>query len=118
MPTSHGDELDPIIRLNNETFDVTVYDEDDDIKDITNDTLIFEARLKVSDESPLIEKTSDDEDEIEKVDATNGIARVHIKPTDTQPLTKSRLLYCSLTDIDVAGRESSILFTVPVEFRA
>jgi hypothetical protein len=118
MPTSHGDELDPIIRNNNETFDVVVYDENDDPKDITNDTIIFEARLKISDAVPLIQKTSDDADEIEKVDAANGVCRVYIDPDDTQDLTKDRMLYCSLTDVDIANRQSSILFQVPVQYRA
>lgn len=118
MPTSHGDELDAIIRMDNETLEVVVYDENDAVKDITSDTVIFEARLKVNDAIPLIRKTSDDATEIEKTDAANGACNVYLEPSDTVDLTKDRRLYCSLTDVDIAGRRSSILFQLPVQYKA
>jgi hypothetical protein len=120
MPTSDGEQLDPIIRLDNEQLDVTVYDDQDDIKNIASDTLIFEARIKKTDTAPLIRKTSEDIEEIEKLDAAQGKARVYIDPADTQPITKDYIspgLYCTLTTVDVVNRASSILFNLPIKFR-
>ena len=120
MPTSDGEQLEPIIRLDNEQLDVTVYDDQDEIKNISNDTIIFEARVKKNDAEPLIRKTSADPEEIEKINALEGQARVYINPADTQPLAKDYIspgLFCTLTTVDVVDRASSILFNLPVKFR-
>lgn len=117
MPTSHNSTLEPITRLDDEELEVTVYDINDAIKNITSDTLVFEARLRAGDDTPLIRKDSTVSSQIQKTDAPNGKATIFIDDVDTEPLTKTTTLKCTLVATNPQGKDASILFNLPVTYR-
>jgi hypothetical protein len=119
MPTSDGVTLPKITRLDDEILQITVYNADDTVRNISSDTIIFEARLKYSDATPVIRKTSESIAEIIKNDAANGKAKIYINGEDTAILTKpsTTTLQCSLEVIDPDDKNSSIMFKIPVRYR-
>lgn len=117
MPTSHNATLPPIMRKDDERLGVIVYDEVDALKNITGDTLIFEARLKITDFDPVIRKTTAVSTEIEKTAPTLGEAVIYIDDNDTLFVTKDLVFQCTLEAIDPAGRNSTIMFNLPVRWR-
>lgn len=116
MPTSDGETLESIVMLDHEELAVTCYNPDDSLRDITNDTLIFEARVGVKDEVPLLRKTSADPAEIEKLNVVDGEAKVYIKKEDLAALTDKITLNCRFIMIDALDRPNTIHFKLKVRY--
>ncbi len=118
MAGSDGETLESIKRGDTEYLYVTITKpEDGTPQDITNNRLVFEARLVKTDVSPFLIKTSDLGGGIEKTNALNGEATITINKEDMLPLIKNTTLHCQLSSIDAQGRPNTILFKLPVLFR-
>ena len=74
---------------------VTVYDNDDDVVDITDATITWRLSQNV-DSAALITKTVGDGITIS--DPTNGIFTITLEPSDTAPLSGRYYHECEITD--------------------
>ena len=72
-----------IFRGDDTYYDVTLYDMNDELLDITNYKIYFSVKRNHSDSEYLFQKTSDDVTEIEKTDSVNGEFRIYVKSSDT-----------------------------------
>lgn len=116
MPTSDGATLDGIVMLDHEELLVTCYNPDDSIRDITNDRLVFEARINARDELPVISKSTDNVEEIQKTDSINGQAKIYIRPEDTGQFTDKIKLNCRLRMFDALSRVNTIHFKLNIRY--
>ncbi len=109
----------PLMRKDYEEINITIYEKDGVTRrNITNDTIVFEARLKSNDATPAIRKTSAVATEIVKTDAVNGWVKIIINTGDLDFVTRGITLKCNLTVTDSAGRPSTTLFDIEVIYRA
>lgn len=117
IESSDGETLDSVKRLDTTKLLIQAANDDGSVRDITSDTLIFEARLKVADSTPLISKTSNNPSQIDKVNPVQGKAHIYIMPIDTQGITKNTVLQCQLEIVDSSGVVDTTMFALPVTYR-
>ncbi len=119
--------LDPIVRGDYEEIEVEVrnptglFDANEEPitepRDISNDTLVFTAKLSLKDATNVFRKDSTDPNQIEKTDRLNGKAVIKILPTDTASLTGNKTLKCTLEVIDFRNRPATTFHELPVIWR-
>lgn len=109
--------LEPIVRTNYEEIEVTATNPNGTIRNITSDRLVFTAKLKLVDEIPVFQKTTDDVSQIEKTNAAGGVALIKIYAADTHTITRGLTLKCTLDVIDALGRMSTDFYDLPVQWR-
>lgn len=68
------------------------------IVDLTSSTVVFNLKVSALATSNIFQKTSDDSDEIEVLDAENGLITVKILSTDTSVLTDRDFFSELITD--------------------
>lgn len=119
MAGSDGETLEQDIKRGDaEALTVVITEPGtDDPHDITNERLVFEARLNKNDVEPIVTKTSDADGGITKTNAVEGEAQITIDKEDFLSTTKNVSLACQLSSIDAQGRPNTILFKVPLTYR-
>lgn len=121
-------QLDEIIRGDYEEIEVELRDPTGEVdandepvtepRDIANDTLIFTAKLSLKDTANVFQKTSDNAQQIEKTDPTNGRAIIKINPGDTASMTANKTLKCTMEVRDFLDRPATTFHDLPVVWRS